>query len=144
MATQGECLKCTQTSGEDLSTYQYCFVKFSSGKIVHCDTVGERAFGILLDAPSASDLPCEIAVAGKTKLKVGGALSTVGAPVKVLVTTGRGGAAVLGTTNAAAGGATQALVGSHVMGSTLQASTADGDIIDFMLRPEGLIPTTAS
>lgn len=62
-------------AGEDLSSYQYCGVKWSSGNAVKCDTQGESVLGILQNAPDASGKAAEIGYKGVSHVKLGGSVS---------------------------------------------------------------------
>lgn len=62
-------------AGEDLSSYQFCPVKFSSGLAVHCATGGENALGILQDKPDASGIAAAVAFGGISQVKLGDTVS---------------------------------------------------------------------
>lgn len=134
----------TFAAGADLSAAQYYFVKLSSGLVVLCDTAGEEALGVLQNAPTAAGKAAEVLVFGRSKVKAGGTI-TAGAPIKTS-TAGKALAAVLGTVNTSdTGASSDAVVGSNVMGKSLEvASSADGDIIDCLINSMGVIPTTAA
>jgi hypothetical protein len=59
-------------AGEDLSAYQNCAVKYSSGLAVKCSVKGERCIGILTDDPAASGRAGTIAVDGIVRAKMAG------------------------------------------------------------------------
>ena len=74
-------LKITGTAGENLSTYQYCFVKYdTNGKIVHVSAAADRVIGVLQNNPNASGKSCEIVVVGVTKVVAGGTIA-IGADI---------------------------------------------------------------
>src|SRR5262249_38183238 len=131
----------TFTAGADLSSYQYHFVKLSAGNIVPCDAAGEEALGVLQDAPTSGKVGT-VCLMGRSKLKCGGNI-TQGAHIKTS-TGAKAIAAVAGTVNTSdTGSASDAVVGSFVMGKALDGA-ADGDLIDALINPMGVIPTTAA
>jgi hypothetical protein len=62
-------------AGEDLSSYQYCAVKWSSGQLVKCSSAGEYAVGILQNKPSAAGQMAVVAYGGISRVKLSGSVS---------------------------------------------------------------------
>lgn len=78
----------------DLSAKQFSFVKFGTvdDSVVGCAVAGEKAIGILMNAPALGEL-AEVAVFGGAKVKLSGTVAR-GGEVSVTVTAGTGKAAV--------------------------------------------------
>ena len=58
---QNNLYQLTYDAGGDLSDHQFRFVKLNAaGKVVKCDTLGERVLGVLQNAPSAEDEPAQV------------------------------------------------------------------------------------
>ena len=76
-------------AGEDLSSYQFQPVKWSSGQLVHCSSSGEYAVGILQNKPSAAGQAAVVAYQGISRVKLGYAVSQ-GNPLRSYSTTGVG------------------------------------------------------
>lgn len=109
-------------AGADLSSYQYCAVYTSGANTVSlAATAGMNATGILQDEPAASGRAAKVGIFGRTKAKAGAAISA-GADVAVQVTTGR---------------VVTAVTGDYVLGTALEAATANGDIISVLLKDSG-------
>jgi hypothetical protein len=92
-------------AGADLSSYQFCAVKKSSG-VLALAGAGESGVGILSDKPAAVGRPGRVVIAGSTKALAGDVIA-VDAKVTPEATTGRlvtagSGDAVWGTANEAA------------------------------------------
>lgn len=81
------------TAGADLSTKQFYFVKISGATVVLCDTAGEKAFGVLQNAPKSGQAAL-VRVFGVTKVAVGASFSSAGS----LVQSTTGGKADVATT----------------------------------------------
>lgn len=120
------------------------FLKWSSGQVVLCDTVGEQSIGVLADhGAGAVGSPVEVHCGRVTKVRAGGTLS-VGANIKT-ATTGKASAASAAVTNTSdAGAASDALIASFCMGTIHEAATADLDLVTAYIAPMGAIPTTAA
>lgn len=102
----------------DLSTKQFCFVKFGSTDeyVALCATAGEKAIGILMNAPAAGEL-AEVAIMGAgAKVKIGATI-TRGGELSVTVTTG----------------AAKAAVATEYVSAIAMASGVSGDIIPVQL-----------
>ena len=105
----------SRRAGGNLRTKQFHFVKLNAaGKIVSCDTIGERAYGVLLNAPDNNQV-CNISKGpGGSDVIAGSALAGPGVEL---------------TTNAA-GRAIPAIADKHyVNGISLKAASADGNTI---------------
>jgi|SRR6056297_1937512 len=60
-----------KVASADLSSYQYCFVSLDADGEVELATDGDVVIGVLQNKPDAAGEPCEIVVAGLTKVKIG-------------------------------------------------------------------------
>lgn len=130
-------------AGADLSTKQYYFVKNSSNTAILATAAGEPCMGVLQNDPAASGRPAEVAVRGICKVIAGEAI-TAGAPVKTH-SDGTAYNAVKGrTATNDTGSATDALLGSYVMGYAKTAAGGAGEIIELHLTHSGSVPTTVS
>lgn len=138
----------TFIAGADLSGYQFRAVKVTGVDantgyaLIGLAGAGEFAIGVLQDKPVAGH-SCRVRTGGVSKMVASGAIA-----VPALVAsdaTGKAKAAVTGSTNTAdAGGATDALVGSFVLGSILSPASAAGDIVPVLVHPMGAVPATAA
>ena len=64
----------------DLSSYENCFVKIGTDEkhVNVCDTKGEQAVGVLMNAPSAAGQIAEVAIfGGGALLKLGGTVTAM-------------------------------------------------------------------
>jgi len=107
-------------AGEDLSAYQYHFVKLSADfTVVHCDGATDCPIGILQDAPKDKQA-ASVAYAGISKLKMG-ATATIGQRI--------------GTDNASLGVPYAEGTGTtnYLCGRILEAATATNDIRSVLL-----------
>ncbi len=114
----------TLVSGVALTTTLFCFGKLdSNGKVIPCSVSGESSVGIIQENPDAADREVPVAYMGSiSKLTVAGALA-----VGTLI-----------STNASGKGITAA-TGHNVLAKTLEASTADGDVISVLVLSPGII-----
>lgn len=130
-------------AGADLSsTGQNLFVKLNgSSQIVLADTAGEQALGVLLNAPASAAIGI-VRVLGPARVISGGSIAD-GTLLATTATTARAKAAVAATTDTTSGSATDALVGSFVMGMALADGTS-GNAMLMLVNPMGAIPTTAA
>lgn len=139
-----EDLRCRSgVAAADLSAKQFYGVKIdSAGLIALASAAGEAIYGVLQDKPT-SGKTCSVAVSGITKAKAGGVIAP-GALVKVH-SDGTFLTASAAVTDTQAGSATDALIGSHVVGIARNtANTASGDLFPLELMPMGAVPTTAA
>jgi len=66
-------LDITFKAAEDLSLYQYHFVKLDAdGKVEHCTASTDTIIGILMNAPDAEDKAARVRVLGTGKLVMSG------------------------------------------------------------------------
>jgi hypothetical protein len=71
----GSALKMTLTAGEDLSTFQYCFVKITANNTVQAtDVQGDRPIGVLQNKPGNGEA-ATVLLAGVTLLKSSGTIN---------------------------------------------------------------------
>lgn len=129
-------------AGADLSAKQFYLIKLNSSGEAVLAGAGEAAIGVLMNAP-ASGAVARVRVWGKCK-----AIASAAIAKGALVASDSAGklkAAVLGKTDTSDSGASaDALIGSHVLGITLQSSSADGDVIEIRIIHAGAVPTTAA
>ena len=64
-------------AGADLSSYQFCPVKYSAGTVIACSSAGEEAFGILQNVPTSGQM-ASVAIGGISRCKVGGSVTRGG------------------------------------------------------------------
>lgn len=83
------------SAGSDLTTSQFRFVKLqSNGRVIRCDTAGERAYGVVLNKPANGET-AQVAIGeGGSEVVAGGAVTR-----GVEVTTDNQGRAVAATTD---------------------------------------------
>ena len=114
----------TLVSGVALTTALFCFGKLdSNGKVIPCSVSGESSVGIIQENPDAADREVPVAYMGSiSKLTVAGALA-----VGTLISTNTSGKGIAATT------------GHNVLAKTLEASTADGDVISVLVLSPGII-----
>lgn len=115
----------TFEANADLSASQFCFVKAVAGpaggvnsRAALCES--GRPLGILQNKPSAAGLGSVMRLLGTSKLKVDGSGTTIAAGDPIKATTG--GLGVKATANL-----------ENVAAVALEASSADGDIIEVFL-----------
>lgn len=128
-------------AGADLSAKQNYFVKINSSGAAVLAAAGEAAIGVLANKPTSGQT-ASIQVSGVAKVLAGG---TIAAGAQVAANAdGKAVGATLGRTNTSdAGGATDALIGSNVMGIAL-AGGVDGDVIPVLITQAGAAPTTVA
>jgi len=112
----------------DLSALQYTFVKWGTeaGKVVACDTQGERAIGILMNKPAAGETADVALPGGGAKLKCDASIAIGG-----LITPGTDG---LGEA---------AALGDYVcaVGDAVGHATAANEVIPvFVVAPQVVLP----
>lgn len=148
MSYEGRQETVTLKANADLSAHIHKFVKFSSGKVVLATASGEDVIGVLNDKPAAADRECSVAISGIVKVLAGEAIAvgdfvaTAADGYAKKVTSAALGRGHVDTSDT--GGATDAVLGAHVMGRCLVASTADGDVITIHLfGGPRVVPTTS-
>ena len=63
-------------AGEDLSDKQFYFVKMdANGRVVLCDTLGERVLGVLQNKPKANETAQVVLSPGGSPVKAAGAIA---------------------------------------------------------------------
>lgn len=65
----------TEPAAADLSSYQYRFMKYSSGQVTYVSTQGADTIGILQNNPSAAGRAAVMAYGGISELELGGSVS---------------------------------------------------------------------
>lgn len=130
----------SRPAGADLSAKQSFFVKLNNQGAVVLAGAGEAAIGTLRNKPTSGQT-ATVQVSGVAKVVLGG---TVAAGARVASDAdGKAVTATLGRTNTSdAGSATDALLGSNVMGIAFEGGVA-GDVVAVLLQPVGAAPTTA-
>lgn len=72
----------TIPAGEDLSSKQFHFVKLNAaGRVVACNTAGERAFGVVLNKPDAAGKSANVVTGPGGSFVVAGAAVPLGSEV---------------------------------------------------------------
>lgn len=119
IAYTGEGIDVGFIAGADLSAKQFYIVKIdtSTGKVVLTDSAGEKALGVLQNAPTAGQAAL-VRVFGVSKVHVGASFSASGSLVK--------------TTNA--GKADVASTGAFPVGQLLTTGS-DGDKATILVNP---------
>jgi hypothetical protein len=111
-------------SGADLSAKQYHFMKTNgSGQAVSCDTLGEKALGVLCNAPSAIGRPTSIAYGTSLVQCVASAAIAAGANVATTAT----------------GRAVTAATGNQILGKAVTPAAANGQIFTVQLTQGGAV-----
>lgn len=142
MSTQGYGVDISVIAAADLSAKQFHFVKIDSAGKVAIAGLGERVIGILQNKPGL-DQAATVRISGKSKL-VADAAVAAGALLKSSVD-GQGTTATAATVNTSdAGAAADPVIGSHVAGVALSAAAAAGEVMDALVQPSGIAPTTAA
>ena len=127
-------------AGANLSAKQNHFVKINSSGAAVLAGAGEAAVGVLVNDPTSGQTAA-VQVSGIAKVKAGASI-TAGAQVAVNAD-GEAVAATLGRTNTTDTSATDALIGSNVMGIALEGA-AENDVIAVLITQAGAAPTTAA
>lgn len=110
----------TLQAGQDLSSSQYYFVAVAADGQIDPAGDGVYADGILQNDPDAAGKAANVQIAGISKVVAGGAISV--------------GDAVASN---ASGKAATAATGEVILGTALEAATADGDTISILFQPRG-------
>lgn len=106
----------------DLSSSQFRFMKFTSGKVTPCSVQGEQAYGVLQDKPSAANMACDVWAMGSiAKVEAGAAVSQ-----DAEVMTDSSGRAITWTSR------------NKKLGVALAAASAAGEVIEVLLLPTGV------
>lgn len=126
----------------DLSAGQYKAVVINSSGKVALAGAGAFCAGILQDKPAAADRACTVAYGGISKALAGGSI-TAGATVAANASGALVDASEAVTNTGDAGGATDALIGSNVVGIAM-AGADSGDIFPVLITLSGAVPTTAA
>jgi len=110
----------TFKAGADLSAQQYNYMRVSDGDqqvnvASHADT--NQLVGVLLNKPAAVGRHASVAIAGRAKLRAGGAIATT----QTMLTVNGSGRCIT------------AASGEMVIGRNIEVADADGDIISVML-----------
>lgn len=114
----GQCV--TFEAGQDLSSSQFYFVTVASDGQIDPTGDGAYANGVLQNDPAAAGRAATVQIDGISKV-VASAAITVGAAVS----------------STAAGKAVTAATGDVILGTALEAASADGDIIAVHLEARG-------
>lgn len=72
---QGPAIIISVAAAADLSTHQYKFVEWSSGKAALCNAATDIPMGVLQNKPDAADKPAEVLILGVSKVNSDAALS---------------------------------------------------------------------
>lgn len=136
-------LDLTFEASGDLSTKQYYAVKLDSSGQVAVAGAGEAAIGVLQNTPAAAGRAATVRVSGVSRMKAAGVIApgaNVAPNASGLATT-----ASAAVTDTQSGSATDALIGSYVLGRALNtANTAANDIFPVLITLEGAVPTTTA
>lgn len=143
MPATEEALVCISVpASTDLSTKQFYLVKVNSSGQLALAGDGEPAIGVLQDKPNAQGKAGSVAISGRT-LCVAGDSITAGASVKSNAA-GKAVSAIAATVNTSnTGAASDAVVGSNVIGTALEGAVAN-DIFPLLIEKRGAVPTTAA
>lgn len=142
MSTSEALVTVTLEAGADLSAKQFYAVKINTSSKAVLAAAGEVAIGILQNKPTSGQ-SASIAISGKSKA-VFGASATVGGPVASDASGKLVNATKASTNTGDAGGATDALVGSNVLGLHVAGGTADLALGEVLLMHLGAVPTTVA
>lgn len=116
MAIEESLVSVTLPAGQDLSSYQYCFVRVnSSGQVVIADATYQHCIGVLQNKPDASGKAATVGVYGVSKF-LGAGTVNLGDEVSAVPATGRGAAV---TTDTAVMGVCVKAAGAGTIGSVL-------------------------
>lgn len=121
-------LTITREAGEDLSTKQYFFATATADGKCALSGADDRVLGVITNDPESGEAAA-IQVAGVVRITAGAAFA-VGDLLKA----------------DAAGKAIEAALGAgtkeEIAGMALEAATADGDIVEMLVRPQTLTTET--
>jgi hypothetical protein len=143
MSTEQSVTTVSREAGADLTGKQFHLVKLnSSGQVVVCSAAGEMPFGVLQSEADAAGKAVSVAIAGKSKVKLGGTVAALD-PLKTDANA-KAAVAVKGRTDTSdAGAAADPLLGSYVIGIATVAG-ANNEIGEILITHSGSVPTTTS
>lgn len=132
----------TGNADADYSTKQYYLMDYeaTTGNVKLVAAAGARCVGVLLDKVAAADRPCLIAVGGIVPCVAG----TGGVAAGDLICASAAGKGIVATrayTDTQAGSATDALIGSFVIGRALTAAAED-EQFRLHIQPVGAVAVT--
>jgi hypothetical protein len=141
MATYTKGQSISLVAAAALTAKQFYAVKIDSNGKAALAGAGEAAIGIVQNNPGAGQ-PASVMVSGSSKAVAGGSITA--GDVVAANADGKLVAATKGRTNTAdEGGATDALLGSNVIGIALTGASSN-DIFTVAIMHMGAVPTTAS
>lgn len=126
----------------DYSTKQYygMDVEATTGNAKLVAAAGAKAIGVLMDVPDTAGKMCRVAVGGVVPCVAG---DTVAAGDLITFNaSGKGIPATASYVDTQAGSATDAVIGSYVIGRALSGAAADAQF-NLLIQPLGAVPTTA-
>ena len=124
------------TASADLSAHLNKFVSLNASGEVVVTGLGGSAIGVLSSKPTSQGSVCAVRpLDGKKNKVVAGGVIPKGSPI---ASDANGKAKVATATSVS--GAT--VVGSNVLGYAVEASAADGNVIQFVGTYRGIVPTT--
>lgn len=125
----------------DLSANQYQFVKInSSGQAALAASAGEAVIGVLQNKPTSGQV-AQIMVQGITKVLCGGTVTA--GDLVASDASGKAKTAVKATVDSTVSSATDAVVGSAVVGRCI-TTAANNQIATLLLQAMGAVATTAA
>lgn len=136
-------------AGEDLSAKQFLGMDLSNSsgvaKAVTCSAAGQRCVGVLQNAPASAAVAIVRTLSSPRMTKMVSGGSVTAADSLAVTSAGKAKPAVKGRTDTSdAGGATDPLIGSNVVGIAMISGASDGDVISVLLVAQGCLPTTAA
>lgn len=141
MTMQSNLQSITLLAAADLSAKQFYGVKVDSNGKAALAGAGDMCIGVLQNKPESGQA-ATVAYGGRTKMVAGGNV-TAGTPAKT-DSAGKAATASKATVDTSnTGSASDAVVGSNVIGIFLTSGVAN-DLVEVMLLPLGAVPTTAA
>lgn len=133
-------------AGAALATAFTAVTLDSNGKVIYPGSAGVACIGVLQAAVADTDAMAIVRVRGRTRVVANQTVSAGYQFLAAVATSGKVKPAVAAAVNTSdAGGATDAVIGSHVLGFTyLAAAAATDETIVMTVHPVGSIPTTAA
>lgn len=128
-------------SDADYSAKQYYLydIEATTGNVKLCAAAGARIAGVLMDKPSAADIPCLLATGGVVPCVAGGTV-TAGDYI-TCDANGKGVTATGSYTDTQAGSATDALIGPYVIGIA-RTGCSSGEQFALLITHAGAVNTT--